>query len=267
MDNKQSITRFENKGLVFETFEAMFRYAKMVANSHFCPKSLKDSNLDKSAANVMIAMQWGTELGMSPMASIQNIAVVNGVPSIWGDMALGLVRGSGKLEIFEEEYQGEFGTDEFRAICRSKRIGEDKIKIEEFSVADAKKANLWGKSGTWQTHPKRMLRYKARAFNLRDNFTDVLKGIQLKEELEGEIIEVKNTYNKKPSIQQSEIVSNDPSKLDEYRKKVNDLTEKNFQESVISIMDQAREELSSELIEELRSIISDKRDQLLRSAQ
>jgi hypothetical protein len=46
-----------------------------------------------------------------------------------------------------------------------------------FSVSDAKRAGLWGKSGPWANYPERMLKYRARGFCLRDAFPDVLKGL------------------------------------------------------------------------------------------
>jgi hypothetical protein len=52
----------------------------------------------------------------------------------------------------------------------------------QFSVADAKRAGLWGKSGPWTQYPRRMLQLRARGFALRDAFPDVLKGLVTAEE-------------------------------------------------------------------------------------
>jgi hypothetical protein len=54
--------------------------------------------------------------------------------------------------------------------------------VVRFSVSDAKKAGLWGKSGPWTQYPKRMLQLRARGFALRDAFPDVLKGLVTAEE-------------------------------------------------------------------------------------
>jgi hypothetical protein len=45
------------------------------------------------------------------------------------------------------------------------------------------KAGLWTKT-VWASYPKRMLKYRARAYALRDIFPDVLEGLYLKEEIE-----------------------------------------------------------------------------------
>jgi len=187
-EQKPNMKISDNKGLILSNFDEMMRYTKVVTNSGLCPRGLKGKTENETTANVFVALQWGFELGMTPMASIQNIAVVNGNPTIWGDMQLALVRKSGQLEKFHESYEGTEEAGDLVAICTIKRYGFEEV-TERFSIGDAKRAMLWGKTGTWKTHPKRMLRYKARAFALRDNFADILKGLKSKDELEGEIIE------------------------------------------------------------------------------
>jgi hypothetical protein len=132
----------------------------------------------------------GLEVGLPMMASLQNIAVINGRPTIWGDAQLAIVRATGQLEVFEEWYE-EGGkrltrnpstfTDNTTAVCVVKRVGFDSVE-SAFSVADAKRANLWGKAGTWSQYPARMLRFRARSFGLRDQFGDALKGFRTTEE-------------------------------------------------------------------------------------
>ena len=68
------------------------------------------------------------------------------------------------------------------AVCKTSRKGKDANVVARFSVADAKKAGLWGKAGPWSQYPKRMLQLRARGFALRDAFPDVLKGLVTAEE-------------------------------------------------------------------------------------
>lgn len=63
------------------TFEEAFRFANLIATSTLIPKEFQSS-----PANVLIAVQLGMELGVAPMQALQNIAVVNGRPVIWGDL-------------------------------------------------------------------------------------------------------------------------------------------------------------------------------------
>ncbi len=82
-------------------------------------------------------MQWGAQIGLQPLQAMQNIAVINGRPSIWGDAMLALVRSSGLLDFIREELS-EDGT---KAICTVKRKGEEPT-VSEFSMEDAKKSRL-----------------------------------------------------------------------------------------------------------------------------
>jgi hypothetical protein len=48
----------------------------------------------------------------------------------------------------------------------------------------AQRAGLTRNEGPWQTYPERMLRMRARSWTMRDAFADVLRGLQLREEVE-----------------------------------------------------------------------------------
>ncbi|WP_349934772.1 hypothetical protein [Acetobacter sp. A11-2] len=128
--------------LQISTFNELFTFSKMAANSDLMPKDYKGK-----PENIMIAVQMGSELGLAPMQAIQNIAVINGRPSVWGDAMLALVRGSGKCASVKEYFEGE--GDNLRAVCVAKRIDGDEV-TGDFSIADAKRANLFGKQGPWQ---------------------------------------------------------------------------------------------------------------------
>lgn len=157
----------------FNTVGEMLAFAELVVQSGFAPKGLDNKEA------VAIAMQHGNELGLLPLQSLQSIGVINGRPGIYGDAALALVRASGLMESYTQKVEGE--GDERKAVVTSRRGGCE--IISEFSVSDAKKAGLWGKQGPWSQYPDRMLQFRARGFNLRDNFGDVLKGMATVEEL------------------------------------------------------------------------------------
>src|SRR5690606_10728351 len=141
--------------------EAM-RFAEILAKSSIVPKDFSGN-----PGNILVAIQWGLELGLQPMQAMQNIAVINGRPALWGDAVIALVRSSPLCEYIYETDDGETAT------CRVKRRGEEE-QVRTFSMADAKAANLLGKAGPWTQYPKRMRQMRARAFALRDVFPDVL---------------------------------------------------------------------------------------------
>jgi hypothetical protein len=164
------------KAIVPVDFEGAYRIAKVVHAAGMAPASLK------SLEQVMVAILHGLEVGLTPMNALQSIAVINGRPTIWGDGALGLIRASGLLEYMKEYFEHE-DTPQMKAVCVVKRKGEAEPVTTTFSVIDANKAGLLGKAGPWQTYPKRMLKMRAR-WALRDTFSDVLKGLHLREEIE-----------------------------------------------------------------------------------
>ncbi|WP_370194280.1 MULTISPECIES: recombinase RecT [Aurantimonas] len=162
------------KAIIPGTFAAVWEMSALIAASGMAPKDMK------SREQVAVALLHGLEIGLTPMAALQSIAVINGRPSIWGDGAIGLVRGSGLCEYVKEWTEGE--GDEMVAWCEVKRKSGE-VRKECFSVAEAKRAQLWGKSGPWAQYPRRMLAMRARAWVLRDTFADVLRGLAIAEEI------------------------------------------------------------------------------------
>jgi hypothetical protein len=165
-------TSHESKrfNLTPQTIDDALRFAELLCKSSIVPKDYQGN-----AGNVLVAMQWGMELGLQPLQAMQSIAVINGRPSIWGDAMIALVRASGLMEAMREDIGDE------QCTCHVKRRGEPE-QSRTFTVDDAKKAGLWNKQGPWQTAPKRMLQMRARAFALRDIFPDVLRGMYVGEE-------------------------------------------------------------------------------------
>ncbi|MGE8282029.1 MAG: hypothetical protein ACN6O2_16540 [Stenotrophomonas sp.] len=154
-----------------QTFEQALTFCDYLAGSDMVPKDFKGK-----PGNCLIAIQWGSELGLKPLQAVQNIAVINGRAALWGDAVIALVRSSPLCEYITESDDGNTAT------CRVKRRGEDE-EIRTFSMADAKTAGLLGKQGPWTQYPKRMRQMRARAFALRDVFPDVLRGMPIAEEI------------------------------------------------------------------------------------
>lgn len=159
--------------LVPQTLEEAFRLAGALAASGMAPRGM-----DKPE-QIMVAIMAGAELGLAPFQSLQSFAVVNGRPTLWGDGLMAVVKARGVK--VREWFEGE--ADDLIARCEVTRPDTGEVTPGEFSVADAKKAGLWGKQGPWQQYPKRMLKMRARVA-LRDGCADMLRGIQIREEVE-----------------------------------------------------------------------------------
>lgn len=154
-----------------QTFDQALTFSQYLADSDLVPKDFKGR-----PGNCLIAMQWGAELGLKPLQALQNLAIINGRPALWGDAVLALVRSSPVCEFVIETDDGSTAT------CRVKRRGEPE-QARSFGMDDARTAGLLGKSGPWTQYPKRMRQMRARAFALRDVFADVLRGMAVAEEL------------------------------------------------------------------------------------
>ena len=150
----------------------------VLSQSSIVPSSYKGKSED-----ILVAIIMGSELGFSPIASLQNIATINGKPSIYGDAMLALVKNSPLCEdVIETTFKGEKQEDS-GAVCTVKRKGMEPVTVT-FTVGDAIRAGLWKKAGPWTQYPKRMLQMRARSFALRDAFPDVLRGLVATEEVE-----------------------------------------------------------------------------------
>lgn len=155
-----------------KTLHEAMEFAELISKSSMIPKDYVGN-----PGNILVAMQWGMEIGLHPLQGLQSIAVINGRPSLWGDAALALVLASPVCE-----YVDESASDATHGVCEVKRKGEAP-HVQVFTIDDAKKAGLWGKAGPWTTYPARMLIMRARSWALRDKFTDVLRGLALAEEI------------------------------------------------------------------------------------
>jgi len=142
-----------------------------------CKSSLIPKDFQGNPGNVLVAIQWGMELGLAPMQALQSIAVINGRPSLWGDAVIALCKSHPVCEWIKESFDADGA-----AICIAKRRGDTDPVERRFSLDDAKKAQLIGKQGPWTQYPRRMLQMRARSWCLRDAFPDLLRGMAVAEE-------------------------------------------------------------------------------------
>lgn len=181
-----------NRGFAPANLTEAIQFSDLLASSSIVPKAYQGKPQD-----ILVCVQWGYEMGLAPMQALQNIAVINGKPSVFGDAAMALVQSSSVCEDVEEFFENE-GSPNPVAVCVAKRKGRKPV-IAKFSVEDAKRAGLWGKQGPWSAYPKRMMQMRARGFALRDAFPDVLKGMITAEEAQDYQDEAKSMPVAKPA--------------------------------------------------------------------
>jgi len=170
----KALTQGGVNSLVPRNFAEAERVAMALAKSDIVPKELIGK-----PANILLVLMFGAEIDLSPAQALQNVMIVNGRPSLWGDAVMGKVEASGLQEAWQDSYDAKVdgGTMTFT----TKRKGRVPV-TRTFSMEDAKKAGLAGKAGPWTQYPKRMLFHRARSWALRDTYPDVLKGIHYYEE-------------------------------------------------------------------------------------
>lgn len=162
--------------LVPQTLDEAFRLSQALARGgDMVPKHFQGQ-----PEQIMAAVMRGAEIGLAPMQALSNIAVINGRASLWGDALPALMQRAGHQLDCEVTGEG----DKMVATATLLRGDNGQKVVRTFSVEDAKKANLWGKQGPWQTYPKRMLAMRARSWAVRDGAADALMGLQVAEEMQ-----------------------------------------------------------------------------------
>lgn len=182
---KQSNAVFLEDGGKFvpKTLDEAYRFAKWAVSTGMVPKSYTRPEM------VVVGMQYAYELDLQPLTALRQIAVINGVPSIFGDLPLALVRKSGQLEYIKEflidkDYNvicvenKNLTAQAWGAVCKLKRKGDPEEREVIFTTEDAK---LAGVGNVHNKYPNIMKKYRARSQALKDVFPDVLNGISIAE--------------------------------------------------------------------------------------
>lgn len=160
--------------------EHAMELAKWIAESGLVPKDFSGQ-----PKKICVAAAMGAKLGLDVFSSMAGIAVINGRPSLWGDVLRGIILAHPKCENIEETYEG--AGDDLTAVCIITRKGMTPYTAT-FSVEDAKTAGLWGRN-VWANFSKDMLANRAFGRAARRRFADALSGISVAEEaLDAEII-------------------------------------------------------------------------------
>lgn len=138
--------------------------------------------------DVMMAMLYGLEHGMSIVQACNTLYAVNGKIACETEGQLAMVLASGKAKSIKDEPLKDASGNVIGWRVMSQRADGTRSLTTEYTVEMAKRAGLWEKrtkSGSltpWITHPERMLYARAMAFNLRDVFPDVIQGFMSLEE-------------------------------------------------------------------------------------
>ena len=154
-----------------ELMQPAVELAKAVAGTDFVPKAMREN-----PAAITAAILYGDEVGIGPMQSLAKIAVIDGRPSLAAEAQRALILAAGH-DLWIEE------STVTRCTIAGRRRGSDATSRVTWSMDDAKRANLAGRSN-WRNYPRQMLLARASAELARAVFADAIGGLAATEELE-----------------------------------------------------------------------------------
>lgn len=162
-----------------DTFKLAYQMAQGLAQSTLVPQTFQNN-----PSNCLIALEQSNRLGISPMAVMQNLYIVQGKPSFSSSFVIGLINASGKydmeLQFDEEEKDGK----PYACTCWTTLDGR-KVNGIKITMDMADKEGWSKKNGSkWVTMPQVMLRYRAASFFARMNCPELSIGLYTKEELD-----------------------------------------------------------------------------------
>ena len=151
-------------------YRTVANYARTLAacNAAFRPKGVD------TAEEAMVIMLTGWEVGLSPMASLQEIYVVNGRPALQGRAMLALLDSRPDLGYYE---WGDCNAQSATIILHKRTPQGTWIERPwTFTRQMAEDAGLWGKVGPWKTHPYLMMMWRAVSMGMRAMFAGLIRG-------------------------------------------------------------------------------------------
>lgn len=158
-----------------ESAVAANNIAQSLARTSFVPKAFQGKPDEVTAA-----ILTGQEMGLSPMAALRSMHVIQGTAGLDAIALRGLVQSHGH-EIWTEE------STDVRAIVCGRRKGSDKVERVVWTIERAQKAGYVSKNANYKTVPQDMLLARATASVARLIDADGLLGMPYaREELEDE---------------------------------------------------------------------------------
>lgn len=150
-----------------------------------------------SAPKVVMALQAGFEAGLKPIEAINSFYFVNGKIAMYGEAVIRQVIRAGH-KVTWGIYLAPDGS-EVKAPCDEKQASvtiERKDTKERmgalFTIKQAQERGFLSKD-TWKKYPENMLKFRAFSMVAKFITPDALMGLQIGEELEGEIINADGT--------------------------------------------------------------------------
>lgn len=172
-------------------FRAVMHMAEVLSGSDLLPTALR-----RKPANVLLVLCGARALRVPAFWALQSMHVIEGKLTMSAELMRALVLRAGhRFTVLERTVQ--------RAVVEIHRKDRDKPYRAEFTINDAKTAELLGK-GNWKKYPAAMLVARATGIAVRDECPDELFGVAYTpdelgavtnedgEPLEGEVVAVRD---------------------------------------------------------------------------
>lgn len=160
-------------------WDKMMEMAEFLSKSTVIPISYQNR-----PENILICVDLASRMGLSPLAVMQNLYIIQGKPSFSGQAIASLIRSSGQFSNIEVNFIGEEGKDSWGCYISAERNGKQ-LKGAKVTMGMAKAEGWTKKNGSkWLTMPEMMLTYRAYTFFGRQFAPELMMGLHAVEELE-----------------------------------------------------------------------------------
>ena len=168
-------------GLEMKEFEIMQRKGTMYAQSTIVPKTYQGN-----VGNCIIAVDMASRMMCNPLMVMQNLYIVNGIPSWATKFLIATLNATKKFTPLNYVMGGEKGTDTWSCRAVAIRLFDKKECLgPEVTIKMAKDEGWYDKPGSkWKTIPELMLMYRAAAFFQRLYAPEVGMGLMTYEEVQ-----------------------------------------------------------------------------------
>lgn len=161
-----------------DSFRECYKLAQTLCTAAIIPTAYHNK-----PADVAIAVDMASRMGVSPMMVMQNLYVVQGKPS-WSGQACKAFIGQ-KYKNVKTIYVGEKGSDDRGCYIKAEDDQGDVLEGSTVTIRMAKAEGWYGKNGSkWQAMPEQMLAYRAAAFFARVHCPEILMGCAVEGEAE-----------------------------------------------------------------------------------
>lgn len=144
--------------------QVQWKFAQRISKTEFVPPGFRGR-----PDAILAAIQYGREVGIGPMQSLQSFDVIQGKPTLKPEAMSARVRAHGhSIQVIES-------TDE-KCILKGTRADNGDTLEAEFTMAHARALGLASKDN-WKKQPKTMLFWRATGALCRGLFADVIQGL------------------------------------------------------------------------------------------